>query len=153
MKRPRYLRLLSLLMLVQAIMFLFYFYLSANQPTILTAVRLWTEELAKGNLDISIPRGLATVFFLTGTWFGLGLTSLIIWFGLWRVHAWAWSAALIVEGVVLILSLEAYLNNAREFRFYAAMTVAVLITFLLNQQETQILYKVIETPVEGPFGK
>ena len=155
MKRPRYLRFLSLLMFLQAIEFFVYFYLSFNQPAALTAIRLWVEALAQGYLDFNIPRGLATVFLLTGTWLGLGLTSLIVWFGLWRVRPWAWSAALIVEGVVLILSLEAYLNRAANYRFYGAMVVAIVISYLLNLYETQILYKAIAPPVEGPgpFGK
>jgi len=153
MKRPRYLRFLSLLMFLQAAIFLGYFYLSFNQPTTLTFIQIWVTELNRGNFDLNIPRGLATVFFLTGTWLGLGVASFLIWIGLWRVWAWAWSAAIILEGVVLILSLEAYLNNVVDWRFYTAMVVAVLISFLLNQHETQILYKVIETPVEGPFGK
>jgi len=94
-----------------------------------------------------------SLWFFTGTWLVLGAASVLVGVGLRRMRPWAWTAALVLEGAILILALEAYFNHHADPSFYTAMAVAVIIVLALNQREAQILYKAYVAPFEGPFGR
>ena len=145
MKRRRAILPLVLLVFGQGAMFLTYFALYmfniGGRPELLLID-------TRGYLQAGL-----SLWFFTGTWLVLGVASIIIGVGLRRVRPWAWTAALTLEGAILILALEAYFNRHADVSFYAVMAVAVMIVFALNQRETQILYKAHVQPFEGPFGR
>ncbi len=136
MKRPRIVMLLRLLVFGQAAMFLTYFGLYA----INTADRLdfLVVEMLRGERG---PRGVVSLFLLIGTWLVLGLMSVVVGVALRRSHTWAWSAALILEGAMLGLALEAYFNRRANALMYSAMAVAAVVVFMLNLRETQTFYR------------
>lgn len=136
MKRPRIVMLLRLLVFGQAAMFLTYFGLYA----INTAGRLdfLVVEMLRGRRG---PQGVVSLFLLIGTWLVLGLMSVVVGVALRRSHTWAWSAALILEGAMLGLALEAYFNRRANALMYSAMAVAAVVVFMLNLRETQTFYR------------
>ncbi|MBI3242172.1 MAG: hypothetical protein HYZ49_07755 [Chloroflexi bacterium] len=145
LKRRREILLLVLLMFGQGAMFLTYFALyvfNVGQRPELMAFD------PRGHLQAGL-----SLWFFTGTWLVLGVASVLIGVGLRRLRPWAWTAALTLEGAILILALEAYFNKHADMSFYVAMMVAVVVVFALNQREAQILYKAQLTSFEGPFGK
>ena len=139
MKRPRIVMLLRLLVFGQAAMFLTYFGLYA----INTADRLdfLVVEMLRGERG---PQGVVSLFLLIGTWLVLGLMSVVVGVALRRSHTWAWSAALILEGAMLGLALEAYFNRRANALMYSAMAVAAVVVFMLNLRETQTFYRAHE---------
>ena len=145
MKRHRARLPLLLLVFGQGAMFLTYF-----------ALYLFNVGM-RPELMLLDPRGYLqaglSLWFFTGTWLVLGVASVVIGVGLRRMRPWAWTAALVLEGAILILALEAYFNRHADLSFYAAMAVAMVIVLALNQREVQILYRAHYTPLEGPFGK
>ena len=149
MKTPRrYLRLLIYLAFVQAAMYFTYFGL--YEAIVAEALGVWMIDIAHG---FQIPPGLTTVFFLTSTWLVLGVASVIVGVGLRRLRPWAWTAALILEGAILVLGLEAYFNRRADISFYLGVAVAVVVTLLLNQREILTLYRAVFVPPEESFGK
>jgi hypothetical protein len=147
MKRPRIVMLLRLLVFGQAAMFLTYFGLYA----IYTADRLdfLVVEILRGERG---PQGVVSLFLLIGTWLVLGLMSVVVGVALRRRRTWAWSAALILEGAMLGLALEAYFNRHANALMYSAMAVAAVVVFMLNQRETQTFYRAHDAPLESHPG-
>ena len=148
MKRPRLLLILLLLVFAQGAMFLTFFALYG-----LNAMDKLNSVLTELMLGQRGPQGLISLGLLTGTWLVSGLASVIVGVGLRRWRPWAWTAALTLEGAILILALEAYFNRKADVLFYIAMGLAVAIVLVLNQREVQILYRAHPEPFEGPFGR
>lgn len=130
-KRPRLLVILLLLVLAQAALYLAFatqYGRSVQLPQ--NTVEDWTEY------------GLANSASLLRllTWGGLGAASVIVLPALRGGRTWAWTAALIVEGVIQVLALQAYFSGQGNELFYSAMAVGIGITFLLNQREIRIFF-------------
>ncbi len=134
-KRPRPILWLVLLCFSQGAMYLTYFGLSLSHSA---RLQLLEETVLHPELAMS---QLAAVWLFVGTWGVLGLASVVIGVGLRRGRPWAWTAAIILEGAILILALETYLSRRGDPLFNLAMAAAVGMTFLLNQRETQIFYR------------
>ncbi len=148
MKRPRLVLILILLYFGQGAMFLTYFGLYILNG--LTDFDGMIVEILRGTRGL---QGLISVTLLTSTWLVLGLASVVIGVGLRRGRAWAWTAAITLEGAILILSLEAYFNRRADAAFYVAMAVAIALVLLLNQREAQVYYRANRASLEGQVGK
>lgn len=147
-KRPRLLWIPFLLLLVQGGLFL---WLSAQYGQ---AVQLLSQS-AQGWMEHGFenPESLVTLWLFLLTWGVLGGTSVVIAVGLRSGRTWVWTAALLVEGIILILALEKYLDQTINLVFYSAMIIAIVITFLLNQREIQIFFHAQRhTHAEEDFG-
>lgn len=151
-KRPQLLWLLLALMFGQGAMYWTFFALYAAY----SETYMHMSEMLMRDSFVP-PQGLITLGLLVGTWLVFGVGSVVVGVGLRRGRPWAWSAALIIEGAILILGLEAYFNRKANLTFYASLAVAIPIAFLLNHREIQIYYQakrpgrgetVIEKPVE-----
>jgi len=99
------------------------------------ALQGWSEH------GPSNPQSLVSLWLLVSTWAFLGLASMVIAVGLRGRKRWAWAAAMVVEGVILVLALEAYLSRGASILHYGAMGLAVVIVFMLNQREIQVYYR------------
>lgn len=146
MERPRILRFLLLTIFGQAAMFLTYFALYA----INAAARL-DFLIVQMFLGRRGPPGVIGLALLIGTWLVLGLVSIIVGVGLRRGRPWAWTAALTLEGAILVLALERYVERLADMTLYVAMAVAVAAVLFLNQREIQTYFRADFTPVEGKF--
>lgn len=148
MKRPRMVLILVLLYFGQGAMFLTYFGLY-----VLNGVKGFDSmivEILRGTRGL---QGLISVTLLTSTWLVLGLASVVIGVGLRRGRPWAWTAAVTLQGAILILSLEAYFNRRANAAFYLAMAVAIAVVLLLNQREAQVFYRANRVTLEGQASK
>ncbi len=148
MKRPRMVLILILLYFGQGAMFLTYFGLY-----VLNGVKGFDTmivEILRGTRGL---QGLISVTLLTSTWLVLGLASVVIGVGLRRGRPWAWTAAVTLEGAILILSLEAYFNRRANAAFYLAMAVAIAVVLLLNQREAQVFYRANRLTVDGQVSR
>ncbi len=148
MKRPRMVLILVLLYFGQGAMFLTYFGLY-----VLNGVKGFDTmivEILRGTRGL---QGLISVTLLTSTWLVLGLASVVIGVGLRRGRSWAWTAAVTLEGAILILSLEAYFNRRANAAFYLAMAVAIAVVLLLNQREAQVFYRANRLTVDGQVSR
>ena len=147
-KRPRLLWILLWLMFAQAAMYLTFFVLyGVEADTKLQVVAAISKEGAP-----AVSQFLA-VLLLVGTWLVLGFASVIIGVGLRGGRPWAWTAALVLEGAILILALETYINRQANLPFHVAMAAATAVVFMLNQREIQIFYRAHREEPEGRFGK
>jgi len=133
-RRPQYLGWLVLLCFGQGAMYITYFVLAQSYYS---QIQELESLLDRPPLSLS---QLVTLWLLLGTWFAFGLASLTIGIGLRQSRPWAWTAAMVLEGAILLISLETYFNRQANILFYVGMTVAVMITFLLNQREIQDFY-------------
>lgn len=148
-KRPRLLWILFTLLIVQGA---FYVWWSIQYGQV---VRL-LDETTGGWMEhgSANPESLVTLWLYVITWGVLGGGSLLIAVALRSGRNWVWTAALIAEGAILILSLEKYLNRGANMLYYVAMGLAIAITFLLNQREIQIFFHAHQhTHLEGHFGQ
>lgn len=136
-KRPRILLILLLLMFGQAAMFLTYCALYLLNGTALADVVL--PEIYFGTFQFS--KGIITYLLLTSTWLVLGLASVIIGVGLRHGRSWAWTAAIVLEGAILILGLEAYFGRNADNSFNIALGLASAIVLTLNQREVLVFYR------------
>lgn len=136
-KRPRILLILFLLVFGQAAMFLTYcaLYLIHGAMLVDTAI----PEIYFGTFRFS--QETITYMLLTSTWLVLGLASAIIGVGLRRGKSWAWTAAIILQGAILILGLEAYFTRNADSSFYVALGLASAIVLTLNQREVLVFYR------------
>jgi hypothetical protein len=149
-KRPQLWWLLVALTFSQGAMYLTYFVLyTVEAETYLHVIDL----IMHGRFVL--PQALIALAFLVGTWLVLGMASVVVGVGLRRGRPWAWSAALTLEGAILILGLETYFNRQANLPFYVSLAVAIPIAFLLNQREIQMFYQArrpgpAETLIEKP---
>jgi lysylphosphatidylglycerol synthetase-like protein (DUF2156 family) len=148
MKRPRLVFILVLLYFGQAAMFLSYFGLYVLNGV--QGLDTMIVEILRGTRGL---QGLISVTLLTSTWLVLGLASVVIGVGLRRGRSWAWTAAVSLEGAILILSLETYFNRRANTAFYLAMAVAIAVVLLLNQREAQVFYRANRATVEGQVSR
>jgi hypothetical protein len=137
LKRPRILRLLILLMFGQAAMFLTYLglYLMHGAPLfemVVPEIQFGTFRFAQETI---------AYLLLCGTWFVLGFASVFLGVGLRRGASWAWTAAIILQGAILLLSLESYFTRNADSSFYLAMFLASAIVLTLNQREVLVFYR------------
>lgn len=137
LKRPRILRLLVLLMFGQAAMFLAYFglYIMHGAPLL----EIIVPEIQFGTFRFS--EDTFAYLLLCSTWFALGFASVLIGVGLRRGASWAWTAAIILQGAILLLSLESYFTRNANSSFYLAMFLASAIVLTLNQREVLVFYR------------
>ena len=136
-KRPRILLILFLLVFGQAAMFLTYCALYLIHGAAL--VDSVFPEIYFGTFRFS--QETITYMLLTSTWLVLGLASAIIGVGLRRGKSWAWTAAIILQGAILILGLEAYFTRNADSSFYVALGLASAIVLTLNQREVLVFYR------------
>jgi hypothetical protein len=78
---------------------------------------------------------------LASTWLVLGFVSIIVGVSLRRGAAWGWTAAIILQGAILLLALEAYFTANANATFYLAMILASAIVFVLNQRQVLTFYR------------
>ena len=136
-KRPRILLILFLLVFGQAAMFLTYCALYLIYGTVLADSVI--PEIYFGTFRFS--QETITLMLLTSTWLVLGFASAIIGVGLRRGRSWAWTAAIILQGAILILGLEAYFTRNADATFYFALGLASAIVLTLNQREVLVFYR------------
>jgi len=136
-KRPRILLILFLLVFGQAAMFLTYCALYLIHGAMLADMVV--PEIYFGTFRFS--QETITYMLLTSTWLVLGLASAIIGVGLRRGKSWAWTAAIILQGAILILGLEAYFTRNADSSFYVALGLASAIVLTLNQREVLVFYR------------
>jgi hypothetical protein len=136
-KRPRILLILFLLVFGQAAMFLTYCALYLIHGSALADLVL--AEIYYGTFRFS--QEIITYLLLTSTWLVLGLASAIIGVGLRRCKSWAWTAAIILQGAILILGLEAYFTRNADSTFYFALGLASVVVLILNQREVLVVYR------------
>lgn len=129
-KRPRPLLILLLLVLGQGVMYLVFAGLLGRSLQILPEFPGgWTEH------SQSAPASEFNLALMLATWGVLGGASVLVLAALRRGRAWAWTLTLIIEGAVMILALQAYFSGQSNVWFFAAMALAIAITFLLNQRQ------------------
>ena len=134
-KRPRLLVILLLLVLAQAALYLAFAAQYGRSVQLLQATAEgWTEH------GLANSASLLRLWLRPLTWGGLGAVSLVALPALRGGRTWAWTAALIIEGVIQVLALQAYFSGQGNELFYGAMALAVGITFLLNQREIRIFF-------------
>jgi len=136
-KRPRILLILFMLVFGQAAMFLTYcaLYLihgSALADSVIPEIYFGTFHFSQETM---------TFMLFTSTWLVLGLASTIIGVGLRRGRSWAWTAAIILQGAILILGLEAYFTRNTDNLFNVALGLASAIVLTLNQREVLVFYR------------
>jgi len=136
-KRPRILLILFLLVFGQAAMFLTYGALYLLNGIAIADVVI--PEIYFGTFRFS--QEMITYLLLTSTWLVLGLASAIIGVGLRRGKSWAWTAAIILQGAVLILGLETYFTRNADSTFYFTLGLASAIVLTLNQREVLVFYR------------
>jgi hypothetical protein len=103
--------------------------------------------------NVSSDQSAASLWLLLGTWASLGLASVMCSLGLSGRRRWAWTGAMVIEGVTLALALVAYFGRTASPLYYTAMGMAVAIVFTLNQGEIQVYYRTSnEAESEGPVG-
>ena len=56
-------------------------------------------------------------------------------------RSWAWTAAIILQGAILILGLEAYFTRNTDNLFNVALGLASAIVLTLNQREVLVFYR------------
>ncbi|MBI5080141.1 MAG: hypothetical protein HZB17_02390 [Chloroflexi bacterium] len=136
-KRPRILLILFLLVFGQAAMFLTYCALYLLNGMAIADVVI--PEIYFGTFRFS--QEMIAYLLLTSTWLVLGLASALIGVGLRRGKSWAWTAAIILQGAILILGLEAYFTRNADSSFYVALGLASAIVLTLNQREVLVVYR------------
>jgi hypothetical protein len=136
-KRPRILLILFLLMFGQAAMFLTYCALYLIHGAALADSVI--PELYFGTFRFS--QEIITYMLLTSTWLVLGFASALVGVGLRRGKSWAWTGAIILQGAILILALEAYFTHNADSTFYLALGLASAIVLTLNQREVLVFYR------------
>lgn len=145
-KRPKLRWVLVLLMLAQSGLYAWntYLYLLQIQMLRNPVPDLVQRESVK-------TQSIATLWLLLATWGVLAGASLVSCVGLGGRRRWAWTGAMVIEGVTLALSLEAYFTRSATLLYYTAMALAVAIVFMLNQSELQVFYRTSnESESEGP---
>jgi hypothetical protein len=148
-KRPKLRWVLVLLMLVQAGLYAWTAYLHLLQIQMLRnpVPDLVQRESLK-------TQSIATLWLLLATWGFLAGASLVSCVGLGGRRRWAWTGAMVIEGVTLALSLEAYFTHGATLLYYIAMALAVAIVFMLNQSELQVYYRTSnEAEEDGPVAR
>lgn len=148
-KRPKLRWVLVLLMLTQVGLYAWSAYSFLQQIQMLRnpVPDLVQRESVK-------TQSIATLWLLLATWGVLAGASLVCGAGLGGRRRWAWTGAMVIEGVTLALSLEAYFTHGANFFYYVAMGLAVVIVFMLNQSELQVFYRTSnELEEDGPVDR
>ena len=74
---------------------------------------------------------------LTAVGLGAGLVLAVAGIGLLRMHAWAWSLAVLVHGIALADALAGYAVGRPQ---YAVMAIGSLVVLVLNQPEVRLAF-------------
>jgi hypothetical protein len=86
------------------------------------------------------PTG-ATVIVLGSLMFALGLASLVVGYGLWRVRTWGWSGAFVVFGTSIFVDAASVLLTAvNPLDVVFSIGVAVVAMWFLLQPATKQAY-------------
>ncbi len=134
-KRPRLLLILLFLTFVQGLFFLVF----AAQYVRSAQLFLTTVE-SLSELSAATPGSLLTLWLSLISWLVLGIASLIVTVAMNGGRSWGWTGALLVEGTILVLMLQAYFTGRANMLFDSAMALAVGITFLLNQRDVRVFF-------------
>lgn len=125
-KRPRLLLVLLLVMFGQGVLFL--------------AFALLSLDLAQLLSENGLTNAVLGLWLMLLSWVALGVASMVVTVALRGGRPWGWTLALVIEGAILILMLEYYFTSRANSLYYAALALAVAITFLLNQRDVRIFF-------------
>lgn len=105
------------------------------------AMRILVSQRGDLGYDFLAPlTSHGTVYLLLsgGVWILLGLLALISALALWKMHKFAWTAAMLLQMMALSYSLVTYLRGSSN---YLAMAFGVIIVFILNNREVQDAFR------------
>jgi hypothetical protein len=86
-------------------------------------------------LELALPDADVDLRFLSGSFApAIPAFSLLLAFGLWRLHRWAWTVMMLWTGLGLTADLVDYLHGDPN---YLLMLESVIVVFYLNQREVQ----------------
>jgi len=71
-------------------------------------------------------------------WGGLAIFGVLISLALLKLHPWAWQTSILMQGLILIVALVAYLRSEPS---YVSMVAASFMVFYLNQREVRIAFR------------
>jgi hypothetical protein len=148
-KRPKLRWVLVMLMLIQVGLYAWTAYLHLQQIQ-----RLGNPVPDLVERESVTTQSVVTLWLLLITWGFLSGASLVCGMGLGGRRRWAWTGAMVIEGVTLALALEAYFTRTADLLSYSAMGLAVAIVFMLNQSELQVFYRTSnESEENGPVAR
>lgn len=93
-------------------------------------IRVWRGEIP--HTLPNLPGDLDAILFL-----GIAAFFILLSIGLWRLHTWAWFAAMVACGATLFYSIWRHLEGGSP---YLTMTLIIVIVFYLNLNEVKAAF-------------
>jgi len=129
-RRPRSVTILAWLHLVQSLVLLVFgvFLVEASDgftTRIITAIRLIPPAVFQSMLSVLVMVVLA-------------IFGIFVAIALFRLKAWAWLAAMSLQGIGLVAALYGYITGRPN---YVGMLIGIILVLYLNQYEVRIAFR------------
>lgn len=130
-ERPRSLAITELLLALQGLSLLVggFYELAANN---------WALETRLSQVGRFLPFALVGELSIAIVAFGIGVLLLLTTLTLWRLSSLAWTLAVALQGINLLMAL---IEHLRHRPHYPAMLMGVAIALYLNQYEVLLAFK------------